>query len=203
MHGRFGLIHNDNRGFVHYSLLLLITGVIILLTVMLIENNRVVLVRDKLDNQLTDAVLSGIVYDYEKMYLDFMESNQKYDGLEVLPDRVMVNCRIKPEDTVFYVSEKITEAYNSSLGLNNVVSDFKVKRIIVYNVGKNLEITTFADEEMNCEYIENYTEYTVKTPNNVVVKTSCVYAEIVFDLTGLTGRKNNLVLSKCVEICRV
>ncbi len=196
MRSRFSVIFDDNRGFVHYSYLLLIFGIIILLTVMLLENHIAVLVRDRLDNSLTDAVLSGIVYDYEGMYKEFC-------SFDILSDGIQVRCRIQSQDTASGISSRLLENYNSSTDLTGVLSNFRVSRIIVYNVGENLEITTYTDGIFFDEYVENYNKADIKTPNNVPVRTTCVYAEITFDMRGLTGNRQNLVISKCVEISNV
>lgn len=200
MHGRISVILNDNRGFIHYSYLILISGIIILLTVMLLENNVTKLVKDELDNNLTAAVISGIVYDYDKMYEMIVTNNQYNVDINKKHPDINVMCNINSSESSVKIKNNIIEAFNNNANIKNIIKNVKVIKVVVYNLSKNLEINTYANENSTVELYENYQVNSIKTPNGVGIKTSSVYVQIEFDIKLFGNIAKRVGLSKCIEV---
>ncbi len=186
----------NNKGKIHYGLLLLVIGILFLLFYMIMEKNILRIVRDKVDNELVIGAFSGSMFDMERLYdsvcVTKIESeNVEYDFSEIYQLlELNIDCD-KVYDTISGILKDNVKT--SSVG-GNLIENPKIKKIIVYNM-----------PEYPMAYIFDEGGFYAKsddfvTPNGVVINKTSIYVKIEFELKGFMGRRRRLYMEKCISL---
>lgn len=193
----------NNSGKVHYSILLLIFSLVILLTFVNLENRMVLVTKNKIENAIVLAAFSAARVDCPKVCNTISVVKNVVDK-EVTYDfeKMYKNARI-------VVSLENAEAVAESIFKENVSSNnnksadyaYELSDLIVYNVADNLEITSFYGDKEDNSLIKNYsdTQY-IYSPNNVCIDETSIYLKVKFIFKDIFGKSRKLYLEKCIQV---
>lgn len=178
------IIKEKNRGNVHYSVLLLMFFLIVLLSFVFLEIRIVINQKDQVDNSLVISAFSASVCDCVAMA------------------EVMEPIKIKQNDEVVYDFEQMYQNTGIIVQTEDIrIMEEAVTTLIIYNVGEDLEIYKLENGHESRKIIKDYGENNrITSPNGVPILKTSVYVKADFTVCGILSRKKNVFLEKCIVL---
>lgn len=199
-----GVIQNNHQGKIHYAYLIFLSGIILLLSVMLLSNKMVLMAKDKADNVLTIAAFSGSICNYPdmtasmKVFKEKGEEQVTYDFERMLAEMTIIIDEDRAEQIVNHTVMQNVLPQNSINGRDN---NYGIDSVIVYNVGKGLDVFQYENQTMQTNHFRKYGEYNyIHSPNGVLIDRTSLYVKIHFTFCDVFNREKLVFMEKCIAL---
>lgn len=181
----------DNKGRIHYGILLLITLVVILLLFMVLEIKLIMYHRD---NILDGVLLSNLA-------ASTADAVHFVDSMPVVKENGMFDVRKMAENAEIYIDEKTAllefeRLLQCNQNLYGPVCE--INQFIVYNVSaQNIKICTYSNGIWSYEEMKGRE---VLSPNGIEINKTSVYGKLTTKMTNLLLKNVSVSVENCVQL---
>lgn len=180
-------------------------SMILLLSVVFLENRIAINARDCGDNSIVIAAFSGSLCNGNEMSLYIKPEKTDDNGIVTYDFNTIINnTPILVEgnkDLLKRVERILVENVTNSSKVKGVLNNIQVSNLIIYNVTYNE--TIIKEYTQNDISVKKMPMDEVVSPNGIKITNTSLYIKAGFEYNGLLIRGKKVYLEKCIELKRL